>query len=201
VTRATHARWSDTPPCDQTGPDGQRVTSRADKHWLRPGVSPQSDAVRAELPDSALADEVTATCPGEVLRSLPRRKPRSRSPRSRITNTVAPVSRKPDVSTDEPEKNVGVEQEPHGSSNVCRMSSGKDASKSSRPATFPRVAKPHIEVLLWAFLRSVSSATPAAVPRSGLPGGCVSVSCWSPARRTPHCSWGRAPDGVVQKCF
>jgi hypothetical protein len=64
------------------GCDEQRVTLRADRQWLRPAVRSQSDTVRAEPLDRALADEVMVTCTGGVSRSLPRWRPRSNKPRS-----------------------------------------------------------------------------------------------------------------------
>src|SRR5262249_29471905 len=54
-----------------------------------------------------------------------------------ITNTVTPVRTQLGVSTDEPEKDVSIEEEPHVLSNAWRMSSGKGASKSSGTVNSP----------------------------------------------------------------
>src|SRR2546422_10909274 len=76
----------------------------------------------------------------------------------RVTNPVTPVHWQPDVPTDEPQENVGIEEEPHRPSKACRRSSGSGASKSSGTVNSP-AHKPNGRSVLAPFVAGFISTT------------------------------------------
>ena len=134
---STRAPGPDTPTCGQRGPGGLRAASPGAGRSLRQGTSWPSGAVHAGSGDSSPGAQAMVTCPGDVSRRLPTGRPHSRIPH--CWHPECPRASPLGIGClhDEPQENVGIEQESHAPSNAFRMSSGTGASKSSGTVNSP----------------------------------------------------------------